>query len=124
MKETPTKRSRRRFIEHWQLITLLMMMVDFALIHAAYFLALWIRFDFVFSSIPKVYLEAYRAFITYYASGCLIVFLLVRLYRSIWRYASYVELLFTLGASIFTSVIHAILITLLILQIKDMIYMT
>ena len=113
MKETTTLRRKKKSVEHWHLITLLMMSVDFLLIHAAYFLALWIRFDFVYSNIPKLYFKAYRGFITYYAAGCLIVFLLVRLYRSIWRYASYVELMVTLGASVLTSILHAVLITLL-----------
>ena len=69
LKETPTKRSQKRSIEHWHIITLIMMLLDFALIHIAYFLALWIRFDFIFSDIPQRYLRPYWGFITLYAAG-------------------------------------------------------
>ena len=112
MKETPTKRSKKRSIEHWHIITLIMMIMDFVLIHGAYFLALWIRFDFVFSAIPSRYMRPYWGFITYYAAGCLLFFWFVRLYKTIWRFASYMELFITLGASLFASGIHCLLITL------------
>ena len=113
MKETPTKRSQKRSIEHWHIITLIMMLLDFALIHIAYFLALWIRFDFIFSDIPQRYLRPYWGFITLYAAGCILFFWIVRLYRTIWRFASYMELFITLGASLLTSGLHALLITLI-----------
>ena len=113
MKETKTKRKKKKPIEHWQIITAFMIVIDLAAIHAAYFLALWFRFDFTYSAINPIYLDAFRRFITPYALGCIVVFLIARLYRSIWRFVSYMELIMTLAASVITSVLHAILITLL-----------
>jgi FlaA1/EpsC-like NDP-sugar epimerase len=114
MNETKTKRKKKKPIEHWQIITCLMMLFDVAAIHVAYFLALWLRFDFVYSSIPERYLAPYKHFITPYAIGCVLIFLTARMYRSIWRFASYMELLMTLAASASTAVLHAVLITLLL----------
>ncbi|MBP3728666.1 MAG: polysaccharide biosynthesis protein [Lachnospiraceae bacterium] len=89
------------------------MLVDFITIHGAYFLALWMRYDFVYSGIPRDQLQHYWNFITYYAAGCILLFWFMRLYRSIWRFASYVELLMTLGVSVLASVLHAFLISLI-----------
>ena len=123
MIETSTKRRKKKLIEHWHIIMILMMAADFVLIHAAYFLALWMRFDFVFSSIPKTYFSAYRSFITYYAAGCILLFWFMRLYRSIWRFASYMELLLTLGASVLASAAHTVLIILLVRRMPTSYYL-
>ena len=111
MKETKTKRKKKKPIEHWQFITLLMMLFDIVAIHAAYFLALWMRFDFTYSAIPAQYLLVFTQTITVYSIVCVVVFLIVRLYRSIWRFASYMELLMTMAASAFTSVVYGVVIT-------------
>ncbi len=104
---------KRVHLEHWHIIMLLLLVYDFLAVHAAYFLALWARFDFAFSRIDALYLAHYKAFITGYAVFCLIVFWLFRLYKSMWRFASYAELLRTLAASALCSVVHAAGITLL-----------
>ncbi|MBO4872837.1 MAG: polysaccharide biosynthesis protein [Lachnospiraceae bacterium] len=111
MKETKTKRKKKKPIEHWQFITLLMMLFGIVAIHAAYFLALWMRFDFTYSAIPAQYLLVFTQTITVYSIVCVVVFLIVRLYRSIWRFASYMELLMTMAASAFTSVVYGVVIT-------------
>ncbi|MCR5825635.1 MAG: polysaccharide biosynthesis protein, partial [Oscillospiraceae bacterium] len=89
------------------------MLYDFAAIHIAYFLALWSRFDFRYSQIPSGYLSSYLGFITPYALVCLAVFWVAHMYQSIWRYASYVELIRTFVASVGTSIVHAVVISVL-----------
>lgn len=79
-------------IEHWQIITLYLVMYDALAILASYFLALWIRFDGIISHIDKRYLDMYMKFIWGYALCCVIIFYFLKLYRSIWRFASYNEL--------------------------------
>ena len=66
-----------------------MILYDLIAVHSAYFLALWGRFDFVFSKIPDEYLYVYQRSITVYAVLCILVFWRFHLYRSIWQYASY-----------------------------------
>ena len=104
---------RKLHLEHWHIIMLLLMAYDFVAIHAAYFLALWGRYDFIYSRIDETFLHRYESFITACAAVCLIVFWFFRLYRSMWRFASYAEFIRTLAASILTSVLHAVLITVI-----------
>ena len=113
-KEKSPKSSKTKLkAEQWRILSLLLVLYDFIAIHCAYFMALWSRFDFVYSQIPNEYLTSYRHFITIYAFLCLAVFWAFRLYRSIWRFASYSELVRIIAASILTSVAHIVLITLI-----------
>ena len=43
--------------EHWQVMAAYLMIYDLIVIAAAYFFALWIRFDCRFRIIPKEYLD-------------------------------------------------------------------
>jgi len=100
-------------IKHWHIITIILVIYDIIAVNAAYFLALWIRFDCQFSSITQYYLDAYLGFIPIYSFICIIVFALFKLYNSIWRFASFRELFNILFASIITSVLHVIGITII-----------
>lgn len=102
-----------RRLEHWQIMAICLMVCDFLTIHLSYFLALWIRFDCVYSAIPEHYLNPYLHFITVYALGAIVVFWGFRMYRSMWRYASYGELVRTFCGSVTASLIHIFLIKLL-----------
>ena len=64
----------KRKIERWQVIACLIMLYDVVVIHLAYLLALWLRFDCIFSRIPSDYLRNYQYFITAYSAVCVIVF--------------------------------------------------
>ena len=110
-KETLKQKNRGKKIEHWQVISILLMFYDFLTVVFSYFLALWIRFDCRFSLIEKEYLEAYKTSILFYAVFCLIVFRVFRLYKSIWRFASYSELLRVISATLITSIIHIVIMT-------------
>lgn len=78
--------------EHWQIMAVYLMVYDFIAIAASYFFAMWIRFDCRFQSIPAEYLDAYFDTIWIYGVFCILVFWGLRLYKSIWRFASYSEL--------------------------------
>jgi FlaA1/EpsC-like NDP-sugar epimerase len=108
------KRRKKPILEHWQIIAILLVIYDILVIHLSYFLALFLRFDGIYSAIPDYYLKAYYSFISMYAIGCVIIFWWFHLYQSIWRFASYVELTRLMTASVLTSVLHAILITFLL----------
>ena len=97
--------------EHWILISVVLMIYDFIILHLSYFLALWVRFDCKYSQIPEEYYNAYWWFISSYALGCIIIFWFFRMYRTVWRFASYSELIRITIASLLTSGLHAILIT-------------
>ena len=94
-------------VKRWQFVAFLMTSFDIFAIHAAYFLALWGRYDFLYSQIPRAFFNVYARYTTPYALFAVIVFWFFRLYNSVWRYASYDELLRSVEASILTSVVHA-----------------
>lgn len=101
-------------IEHWHKMAILLGAYDAIAVSAAYFLALWFRFDCMFTAIPQEqYLEPYMKFVPIYAAVCILVFWRLRLYKSIWRFASVSELMRVMVASVITSVFHIVGITLL-----------
>lgn len=89
------------------------MAYDIMAISISYFIALWIRFDGVFSAIPEKYLDPYVDFLPIYIVISLIVFYALRMYHSVWEYVSVRELMRAAVGSISVSAIHIILITLL-----------
>lgn len=108
--------SKKRKIEHWQVVTLLLMGYDFLAVIMSYFLALWIRFDCEFSEIDLPYLHTYYKTIIIYALFCIVAFGVLRLYKSIWRFASYTELLRMIYAAIITAVIYSIVVNVFIMR--------
>lgn len=107
------KSKKKLHIEHWQIVSLGLVIYDILAINIAYFIALWLRFDCKFSAIPANYKGAFLKFIPIYTVFCLLVFWKARLYKSIWRFASYSELLRTASASVITFIFHVIGITIL-----------
>lgn len=104
-------------IKHWQMVSLYLVIYDIFAVTAAYFLALLVRFDFAFTRIPIVYLQPWAYFAPLYAVICVLVFWKLRLYRSIWRFASFTELERITVASIITTIIHIIGVTIVLHQI-------
>lgn len=95
------------------LFSVLLIIYDFIAVCIAYFLALWMRFDFVFSQIDQTYLSAFEKFILFYAAFSILIIWLFRLYRTLWRYIGIRELLRMLCVSVLLSVVHTIAISLL-----------
>ena len=58
------------------------------------------------TSVEPQYLTTYKKTIIIYALFCLVVFCFLRLYKSIWRFASYSELLRVILATVVTGVIY------------------
>ena len=86
------KKKKLLKIEHWQIISIFLMIYDVITIAFSYFFALWIRFDFKFDSIEPNYIRIFNKTIWIYALVCIVVYWILRNYRSIWRFASYNEL--------------------------------
>lgn len=104
-------------IKHWQLVSFYLVVYDILAVTASYFLALLVRFDFSFSRIPIIYLQPWLLFAPIYAAICVLVFWRLRLYRSIWRFASFTELERLTLASIVTTVIHIVGVTIALHQV-------
>ena len=102
--------------EHWVGISLFLAIYDILAVSMSYFLALWLRFDCRYSVIPDQYLLAWKYFTPAYVVASLFIFYILRLYKSIWRFASYSELLRSILASMITAVMHTAGITLMMRQ--------
>ena len=94
------------------MIVALLILYDFFAVNGAYFLALWFRFDCAFTHIPHTYLANWQKFIPIYTAVCLLTFSALRLYRSIWRFASFSELMRVGLSSLITCAAHIVLMML------------
>ena len=93
-------------LQHWQVIAVILACYDAFAVNFAYFFALLLRFDFRYSAIPQNYYTTWLNFAPFYTVICLLVFLKLNLYRSVWRFASYSELLRTIVASAVTAIVQ------------------
>ncbi len=106
--------NKKRFaLEHWHYIALFLILYDAVAVCGAYFAALWLRFDCHYTMIPHKYMDAYMKFIPVYAVVTVVVFWFLRLYQSIWRFASFNELKRIALGSAVLGLFHTIAITLL-----------
>ena len=92
-------------------IPLLLGMYDMIISALAYFVTLWIRFDCRYTQIPDRFLEAWMKFAPIYALVTVLVYRLLKLYRSIWRFASFSEMERMLTASAVLGAFHTIVLT-------------
>ena len=74
-----------------RIIALLIM--DTMSIIIASFAALYIRFDFQFNAIPKEYMLKFEHVLPFNIAFTLLFFVIWKLYKSVWRYASATEML-------------------------------
>lgn len=98
-------------VEHWQVIAVLMVIYDIIMVNFSYFLGLWLRFDCAYSEIPDDIFIAFVRYIPIHAITSVIIFALMKLYNSIWRFASFHELVYVFMGSCVSSVLHTIGIT-------------
>lgn len=105
-----------RNMEHWEVVTLLLMLYDFVAIIVSYMAALLIRFDLRFNSIDTKYLHAFYKSILLYAAFCVVLFWFLRLYKSIWRFASFTELLRVILATSISGVVYIVVMTAFVLR--------
>ena len=96
------------------MFNVLLVFYDLFAVSLASFLALWFRFDGSFSQIPREYLDPYVEFVPFYAVFCILVFAGVRLYKSLWKYASVIEAMRVAEATAITGISHIIFITLIL----------
>lgn len=107
------KRKTGRYLEHWHVISIMLAIYDAVVVNGAYLLLLWLRFDCVYSKIPRYYIEACLNFVPIYTLACFLIFRYCKLYNSIWRFASFNELVYIFIASISASVFHTVGITVM-----------
>lgn len=100
---------KKRFgLEHYQIINIGLVIFDMVAVNAAFLLALWIRFDASFKALETYpeYFDPFKKFAPIYTVICIIVFVMCKMYKSVWRYVSFTELARCLEATIITFIVQ------------------
>lgn len=114
MDNSKSEANNRKFrLQHWHQVMLFLVAYDMVAVSAAYLFGLLLRFDFRFSMIDAAYYDRWLRFAPIYAVICVAVFASLKLYRSIWRFASFNELKRITIATLITAVLHVAGISLL-----------
>lgn len=101
-------------LEHWKVIALYLLIYDIVTVNLSYFIGLWLRFDLQYSKIPSEYLMAFVRFAPFYTAFTIIVFYMMHMYNSLWRFASFNELTSIIIATVVTGTAHVVGITLFV----------
>ena len=101
-------------VEHWKMVAFLVALYDVIAVNAAYFIALWLRFDCAFSQIPDEYFDSWLKFLPIYSVICFVTFCGFHLYQSMWRFAGFSELKRVFAASFVSSVLQIVGITIFV----------
>ena len=101
-------------LAHWQRIAVLLVLYDVLMVNIAFFLALWVRFDFSFSGITQDYMLSFCYFAPVYTVICVPIFRKLGLYNSIWRFAGFNELIRVGKATLITGLVHIVGVTIVI----------
>ena len=102
----------KRFLSDRRIQTTLLIVYDIAAIMAAYFFALWFRFDCQYSAIPNEFITAYAIFCPIYAVFCVVLFFLFRFYNMIWSFVGYYDFIQVIAVSACLSGLHIFGITI------------
>lgn len=100
-------------LKRWHMVAFCLLIYDLIVGAGSYFVALWLRFDCRYTEIPHEYLMTWLKFAPIYAVVIVLVFWMMRLYQSVWTFASYVELRRIAYSTVILGVFHALFITVL-----------
>ena len=96
-----------------------LMLLDILLVNAAQFLALFIRFEFVFRNAKESgFLDSVVDFSPVYTLLCIGVFAVLGLYNSLWKYISIREAMLIAQASVIVGVLQYVFMTMMKMPIN------
>ena len=91
----------------------LLVIIDIFLITLSGFLSLYVRYDFSFGKMDMQYVDYELQYLPVGLAVTLLVFVLFKLYRSVWRFASSAELLNVIGACSVSILLQIVLMAIL-----------
>ena len=103
-------------LSHWKVIAIYLVIYDIIASNFSFFFALFVRFEFSYKSIPTEYLMAYLKFAPIYTLFTIVIFYVLHLYSSLWRFASFNELNRIFAATVITTIFHIVGVTVLFLR--------
>lgn len=95
---------------------IVIVILDILVILAAEFLSLWIRYEFSFRSIERIYMDNAITYTPINVLSTIAVFYIFHLYTSLWKYASVAELSNVVFATVTASILQIIGMTAMDLQ--------
>lgn len=95
-------------LKHWQKVSLIIGIFDIFAVNMAYFFALLLRFDFEYTKISSFYLDAFIKFAPFYTIFSILTFYFLKMYKSMWRFASVAELVRSSYAFVITTTFHVL----------------
>ena len=102
--------------------TVTLMVLDALVINLSYLFALWIRFDCSFKRIPDGYLSGWARAIPLYTVFTIVVYWVCRMYKSLWRYASYNEVRHIIRSSIISNIFYIVYTTYFVQRMPFAVY--
>ena len=108
----------------WLKRAFILLFLDIISVLVAYLAALLLRFDFIFSSIPREYVEGYIWSMPYWTVVTIVVFYGFRLYHSIWRFAGIDEAKRIVQAYILLAILYGVGIVAMNLHMPRSYYFT
>ncbi|MBO4649997.1 MAG: polysaccharide biosynthesis protein [Clostridiales bacterium] len=88
MEKNKTDKVKKSIDLQWVAHSMVVIIADILVVVFSYFAALWLRFDMRFQSIPSKYFQTYLRIIPIWCVITIAVFLIFKLYHSIWSYVS------------------------------------
>jgi FlaA1/EpsC-like NDP-sugar epimerase len=101
-------------IKKWKILAIYLFLYDAVAVNISYFAALLLRFDFKYTAIPSVYLNAFEQFAPVHTIFALLLFHYLHLYRALWQFASYTELNKVTLSSALTFLFHLVGMTVFV----------
>ena len=105
------QKKKRIQLEHWKLVSMGLALYDAVAVNAAFYIALWLRYDCRFWDIPFFYVDTLKAIAPVYSVMCILIFLLCKMYNTLWRFAGLHECFLSLLANALTLIFQIFLTT-------------
>ena len=99
-------------VKRWEINSLLLMAYDVFTTALSFFLALWFRYDCHYNSIPQVFFDGYKKTIIVHVLLTIIVFFMLHLYTSVWKFASFYEFVRTAIGCIGVDIVYILIVSL------------
>lgn len=90
----------------WVRRAIMLAFIDGIIVMFSYLMALMLRFDFVFSNIPREYINGYLWSMPFWVTSTIVVFYICRLYHSIWRFAGMAEVRLIIQAYMYLMAVY------------------
>ena len=103
--DNPKRVGSLRMDTEWWRRALIFIILDILSMNLSYGIALWVRYDFHYSTIPREYLFHWIEYMPVHTICTLAVFTVAKLYHSLWKYASVSELLRIIAAQVVSSLL-------------------